>query len=199
MSGEAEAGTQSRRRFLQTAAGAAAAFVLAGCTSHKKAARGALTYPREPAFGEKIEAGSLDHILANIDDKHAPDYVPAARAYVNRFPAADVAAAKAYYPDALQPSLDAGIIVLYQRCTHLGCRVPFCNSSQYFECPCHAAMFDRVGEYRAGPAPRGLDLMPASVDDGQLVIDSGAIVTGLPRGANSTHQQPTGPFCVGRS
>jgi cytochrome b6-f complex iron-sulfur subunit len=190
-------GEQSRRRFLQVAAGAAAAFVLAGCTSHKKAARATLTYPHGRAFGEKIAVGSLDAVLSSIDENHAPFYVPEARAYVSRFPAGEVPAAKARYPAALKPALDAGIVVIYQRCTHLGCRVPFCNSSQYFECPCHNAKFDRVGEYRGGPAPRGMDLMSATVTDGQLVIDTRAIVTGMPRGTNSTHQQPSGPFCVG--
>jgi cytochrome b6-f complex iron-sulfur subunit len=87
--------------------------------------------------------------------------------------------------------------VLYQRCTHLGCRVPFCDSSQWFECPCHAALFDRVGEYREGPAPRGLDLMAARVERGRLIVDSGALVRGLPVGTNTTHQEPEGPFCVG--
>jgi cytochrome b6-f complex iron-sulfur subunit len=190
-------GEQSRRRFLQVAAGAAAAFVLAGCQSHKKVPRGTLTYPREPGFGEKIAVGSLDAVLSSIDHEYEPFYVPEARAYVSRFPPPDVPAAKARYPGAVRPALDAGIIVIYQRCTHLGCRVPFCNSSQYFECPCHNAKFDRVGEYRHGPAPRGMDLMPATVTDGQLVIDTRAIVTGMPRGTNSTHQEPSGPFCVG--
>ena len=171
--------------------------MIAGCASHKKTARLAPTYPPTPDyFGGKIDAGSLDHILATIDAKHQPFYVPEARAYVTRFPAADVAAAKAHYPAAVHPSLDAGVVVLYQRCTHLGCRVPFCSSSQYFECPCHTARFDRVGEQRAGPAPRGMDLMAAKVDGGHLVIDTATIVHGMPDGTNTTHQNPSGPFCV---
>jgi len=196
VSGDGESATPSRRRFLQTAAGAAAAFVIAGCTSHKKVERAAFTYPSNAAFGDKIDAGSLEHILSTIDDTRAPFYVAPARAYISRFPAADVAAAKAHYPDALHPSLDAGIVTLYQRCTHLGCRLPFCNSSQWFECPCHDAKFDRVGEYRNGPAPRGMDLMASTVDGGHLVIDSGTVVSGRPRGTNTTHQEPSGPFCV---
>ena len=196
MSG-AESSAQSRRRFLQTAAGAAAAFVIAGCTSHKKAARSSLPYGDEnAAFGNKIDAGSLEHILSTIDGTHAPFYVPAARAYISRFPAADIAKAKEHYPEAMQSSLDEGIVALYQRCTHLGCRVPWCVASQYFECPCHDAKFDRVGEYRHGPAPRGLDLMASSVDNGRLIIDSGSIVMGMPVGTNTTHQDPSGPFCV---
>ncbi len=186
---------RSRRSFLATAVSAAAAFVIAGCTSHKKSAR-TLTYPDDAVFGERIDAGSLDRIKQSIASKHAPYYVPAARAYVSPFPDADLADATAHYPDAIKPSLDAGVVVLYQRCTHLGCRVPFCDSSQWFECPCHGARFDRVGEQRNGPAPRGMDLMPAKVDGGHLVIDSGSIVKGMPLNTNTTHQDPEGPFCV---
>ena len=46
---------------------------------------------------------------------------------------------------------------LYQRCVHLGCRVPFCESSKWFECPCHGSKYNGVGEYQLGPAPRGMD------------------------------------------
>ena len=58
--------------------------------------------------------------------------------------------------DAL-PMLEAGVIVLYQRCTHLGCRVPWCATSQWFECPCHGAKFDQIGEHRhrSGAARHG--------------------------------------------
>ena len=74
--------------------------------------------------------------------------------------------------------------------------MPWCESSQWFECPCHDAKFDRVGEYRQGPAPRGMDLMKAEVVRGRLVIDTGTILEGLPIGTNTTHQAPAGPFCV---
>ena len=55
-------------------------------------------------------------------------------------------------------------ITLFQTCPHLGCRVPSCESSQWFECPCHGSRYNRVGEKRGGPAPRGMDRFPASVD-----------------------------------
>ena len=74
--------------------------------------------------------------------------------------------------------------------------MPYCATSHWFECPCHGAKFDQVGEKRGGPAPRGMDLMPASLRDGHLVIDTGSIVKGMPIGTNTTHQEPAGPFCV---
>src|SRR3954465_2909374 len=179
---------QSRRRFLRDAGVATPAFVLAGCTSHKArpSAPSIPTTTFTASFGGRIDAGPVDEILETIAASHAPHYVPAARAYVSAFPEAYRAAAKRRYPEAVFAALDAGVVVLYQRCTHLGCRTPFCPSSQYFECPCHAARFDIVGEKRAGPAPRGLDLMAASIRHGRLVIDTGTILPGLPVGTNTT-------------
>ena len=38
---------------------------------------------------------------------------------------------------------------LYQRCVHLGCRVPFCASSKWFECPCHGSKYNFAGRVPA--------------------------------------------------
>ena len=93
--------------------------------------------------------------------------------------------------------LDAGIVVLSQRC-RLGCRVPFCDTSQWFECPCHAAArFDRVGEqFARALATAGMSFFKASIVRGRLIIDTGTRVPGVPDGTNTTHQDPAGPFCV---
>ena len=48
------------------------------------------------------------------------------------------------------------LFALSPRCPHLGCRVPFCDSSGRFECPCHGSRFDLGGEWIQGPAPRGM-------------------------------------------
>lgn len=86
---------------------------------------------------------------------------------------------------------------LSQKCTHLGCRVPFCESSGQFECPCHGSVFNRAGEFRAGPAPRGMDEHPVEVgDDGLLYIDTGSLVEGPPPGGESIDEPPTGPSCT---
>jgi cytochrome b6-f complex iron-sulfur subunit len=87
-------------------------------------------------------------------------------------------------------------MALYQRCVHLGCRVPFCQTSQWFECPCHGSKYNRAGEYKLGPAPRGLDRFPITVEGGIVKVNTGIIVTGPPRGTNTTGQDPEGPFCV---
>ena len=115
----------------------------------------------------------------------APDLVPedgvvevlAARSYLTR--------------------IDGEIVAISEKCTHLGCRVPWCESSSQFECPCHGSFFNRAGEFRAGPAPRGMDRHPVEVqEDGLVYIDTSQIVSGAPRGEESIDEPPTGPTCA---
>ena len=96
--------------------------------------------------------------------------------------------------------LDGGVIAIYQKCPHLGCRVPECVTSQWFECPCHGSQYNRVGEKRGGPAPRGMDRFAMSVSaDGVLTVDTGTIIQGPPIGTNTTGQEAEGPNCIGQS
>ena len=89
-----------------------------------------------------------------------------------------------------------GYVALYQKCVHLGCRVPWCASSQWFECPCHGSKYNRVGEKQGGPAPRGLDRFALAVSGGNIIVDTGLLVLGPPIGTNTTGQSPEGAPCV---
>jgi cytochrome b6-f complex iron-sulfur subunit len=89
-----------------------------------------------------------------------------------------------------------GIMPLYQRCVHLGCRVPYCGSSKWFECPCHGSKYNGAGEYKLGPAPRGMDRFKLEITDGNVVVDTSEVILGPPRGADTIDQPPQGPFCV---
>jgi cytochrome b6-f complex iron-sulfur subunit len=92
--------------------------------------------------------------------------------------------------------MEAGIVALYQKCPHLGCRVPECKSSQWFECPCHGSQYNRAGERKAGPTPRGMDRFGVSVSGGNVVIDTGSVFAGPPLGVNTTGQEAEGPNCI---
>lgn len=83
-------------------------------------------------------------------------------------------------------------------CPHLGCAVPWCQSSQRFECPCHGSRYNRWGEWVGGPAPRGLDRYASFLDGdtGQFVADLGDPLVGPARTANALQQQAEGPACV---
>ncbi|MGI9032565.1 MAG: ubiquinol-cytochrome c reductase iron-sulfur subunit [Acidimicrobiales bacterium] len=149
-------------------------------------------------FGSKIKAGKLDDILKQIADKKEPFYLASGRFYINPYPKDAVPKAKkivAY--SAVTDGYEQGIVALYQKCVHLGCRVPWCTTSQWFECPCHGSQYNRVGEKKGGPAPRGLDRFVVSIDGGQVTVDTKQVILGPPIGTNTTGQETEGPHCVG--
>jgi len=148
-------------------------------------------------FGSKITAGKLSDIQQKMTSQKQPAYFPDARAYVNPFPLEAVPRAKASgaYADPIIAGMEQGLVALYQKCVHLGCRVPWCQSSQWFECPCHGSQYNRVGEKKGGPAPRGLDHFAVSVDNGVVTIDTKTIFVGPPIGTNTTGQEAEGPHC----
>jgi cytochrome b6-f complex iron-sulfur subunit len=92
--------------------------------------------------------------------------------------------------------MEAGVAVLYQKCPHLGCRVPPCNTSQWFECPCHGSQYNQVGEKKSGPAPRGMDRFATSVSGGSLTVDTGVVIQGPAIGTDTTGQEAEGPHCI---
>ena len=73
--------------------------------------------------------------------------------------------------------VDDGLLALYQRCTHLGCLVPWNEADGRFACPCHGGRYNRVGEVLAGPPPRPLDLFPIRIVNGQVVVDTSRVIT----------------------
>jgi cytochrome b6-f complex iron-sulfur subunit len=183
----------NRRQFMNRGLGALVGFSLAGFGA---ACLGFLWPTGASGFGGKISAGPTADINAYIDTNAAPFYVPEARAYIVQYPKQDLPAAKKVYSPITYAGMQLGYVALYQRCVHLGCRVPWCQSSQWFECPCHGSKYNRVGEKKAGPAPRGLDRFALTVGGGTLTIDTGDIEIGPPIGTNTTGQQQEGPLCV---
>ena len=150
-------------------------------------------------FGGEIRLSQTsDEIKAEIASSRQPFYFAPGRFYLVPYDAADDTGG--VYEDSTLPSPYAlvadGLMALYQRCVHLGCRVPFCQASQWFECPCHGSKYNLVGEYKLGPAPRGLDRFPLKSENGTLTVNTGLIVTGPVRGTDTTKQNPEGPFCV---
>jgi cytochrome b6-f complex iron-sulfur subunit len=85
---------------------------------------------------------------------------------------------------------------LSQRCPHLGCRVPFCQSSGRFECPCHGSVYDLAGEYIQGPAPRGMDRFALRLDGSNLIADTSTVLPGPDRGKQQFLTPPLGPSCT---
>jgi len=144
-------------------------------------------------FGASIDAGAVGDLQTatrTADGGVIPAFIPEARAYVvpvnesnlgGQFEGRGVAA--------------GGLMALYQRCVHLGCRVPWCATSQGFECPCHGSKYDYIGEYFGGPAPRNLDRFQVEIVDNRFIIDTGSIIQ-TPRAPTRLVEYPQGPSCI---
>lgn len=84
-----------------------------------------------------------------------------------------------------EESQAGGLIALYQKCPHLGCRVPyrpefvFDGSVGWFRCPCHGSTYNRAGIRVFGPAPRPMSTMAIEVQtDGNVIVNTGEITSG---------------------
>jgi cytochrome b6-f complex iron-sulfur subunit len=156
--------------------------------------------PSKGGFGAKIKVGKLEDIQADIEAGDGFAYYPEGRMWITNYPSEAIAKAEAQYEPAMfaaiRPGLEAGVVALYQKCPHLGCRVPQCVTSQWFECPCHGSQYNRVGEKKGGPAPRGMDRFGMAVDGDTLEVDTGNVLQGPAIGTNTTGQEPEGPHCV---
>ena len=148
-------------------------------------------------FGSKIRVGNVSDVVAKISANKGFLYSAEGRMWLTAYPISAIDKAKAVYPASTLPSMEAGVSVLYQKCPHLGCRVPEGKTSQWFECPCHGSQYNAAGEKKGGPAPRGMDRFATSVAGGVLTVDTGTIVQGPPIGTNTTGQEAEGPHCVG--
>ena len=153
----------------------------------------------EGGFGSKINAGKIDDVIQSIRANKGFLYLSEARAWVVEYPKGSLGKAQAVYGNQAPvfSGMQAGIVALYQKCPHLGCRVPECASSQWFECPCHGSQYNRVGEKKGGPAPRGMDRFAVTINNGQLTIDTGSVFAGPAIGVNTTGQEAEGPHCIG--
>lgn len=184
-----EAGV-TRRQFFNRALGATFGVWSAGLSIGFLA----FLWPRVTGgFGADIIVGPIADIESQVrtEDGVVPFFVPEARAYV-------VPVEGTLSQQFQDQSLEAGgLMALYQRCVHLGCRVPWCATSQGFECPCHGSKYNEVGEYFAGPAPRNLDRFVVEVtDSNELLIRTSDIIE-TPRAPVPSVEYPRGPSCIG--
>ncbi len=143
-------------------------------------------------FGSQIEAGNLQDILNELSGG-LPVYNGTGRFYIVGYNGKPTAEAD-YQADGTAAQ---GIMPLYQRCVHLGCRVPFCDESKWFECPCHGSKYNGAGEYQLGPAPRGMDRFTVQIDpSGNVIVDTSSVELGPPRGTDTISRPAAGQFCV---
>jgi cytochrome b6-f complex iron-sulfur subunit len=144
---DSQADEVSRRDFLKIAWAATGALTLV--------AGGALSLN---FFAPKVVAGAFGGVfdLGPVDDFPLGSVTPVTN---GRF--------------YLVRQTDGGFLALYQKCTHLGCAVPWEPELGRFVCPCHASTFETDGEVINPPAPRPLDRFPVTIEDGVVYVDTG--------------------------
>ncbi len=188
----------SRRQFLNRSA-----ITLMGMgLSAFGAANIAFLWPRPSGgFGSKVKIGTIDSVNSVIASSSPAvnfSYFSEAQTYLQPYPldAATQAAAERVYSGSILEGMKMGYVALWQKCPHLGCKVPVCGTSQWFECPCHGSQYNRVGEKKAGPAPRGMDQFPVTIDGNDVIIDTGSPKQGAAIGTDTTGQGLEGPHCA---
>ena len=162
----------------------------------------AFLWPRPTkGFGSKVKIGSVasvDTAVASSPPAVNFSYFSEAQSYIQPYPtdSTTLAAAEKVYSGAVLDAMKIGYVALWQKCPHLGCKVPVCGSSQWFECPCHGSKYNRVGEKKSGPAPRGMDRFPVTIEDGNVFVDTGTVSQGPAIGTDTTGQGLEGPHCA---
>ena len=160
----------------------------------------AFLWPRAGGgFGSKVNIGRLEDLVVQIRSDKGFVYKPEARTWLTSYPKDALPKARVTFASQgpVLAGMEAGVVALYQKCPHLGCRVPDCKSSQWFECPCHGSQYNQAGEKKGGPAPRGMDRFATEIDGGVLVVNTGQVIQGPPIGTNTTGQEAEGPNCIG--
>ncbi|WP_428115698.1 ubiquinol-cytochrome c reductase iron-sulfur subunit [Candidatus Poriferisodalis sp.] len=161
----------------------------------------AFLWPRPTGgFGSKVKIGtvaSVDEAIASSTPAVNFSYFSEAQSYIQPYPtdSATLDAAEAVYSGTVLDAMKAGYVALWQKCPHLGCKVPVCGSSQWFECPCHGSKYNRVGEKKSGPAPRGMDRFAVTIEEGNVFVNTGTVAQGPAIGTDTTGQGLEGPHC----
>jgi Rieske Fe-S protein len=131
---------------------------------------------------KSVPASGLGGVVKTLPESEIteiPVYVRSAQTYLTR--------------------IEGEVVGLWQRCPHLGCRVSWCESSREFECACHGSSFNRAGEVRSGPAPRGMDRFTVNAAGDIVEVDTGDITEGAPPGTETIDEPPQGPPCSGHA
>jgi cytochrome b6-f complex iron-sulfur subunit len=153
-------------------------------------------------LGAEIALGSADDINSAAPDwgNGLPYIYNPARLFIVNVPAGKARVeGEGEVADPI-PDPGADVLALWRKCPHLGCQIPqLCEASQWFECLCHGSQYSILGEWRAGPAPRGMDRFPTRLDGDVYVVDTREVVSGPPHGTVTFDDRAPGDMqhCTG--
>lgn len=146
-----------------------------------------------PDGGEVL--GTVDDLRSAVRDAGGVWRRDGLRAYLVEVPAEHRSALAAALDPQLRSAVeDAGLLALSEKCPHQGCRVPECERSGWFECPCHGSRYTPYGELRRGPAERGMSYLPLVLEGDDVRLLPGSI-EGLDEGVDVTGVADPGAHC----
>ncbi len=186
----------SRRRFLRRSM--LAVWGISGTAAVAGAL--AMLYPGVTSgFGGLINVGTKDEFKAALPaafqgNQAGVFYRPLARSYIIHLTADTsfllngiILSEQMGTENMLKDPTDGSYwLALYQVCVHLGCTVPFKDNCISFKCPCHGSHYNVTGEYLDGPAPRSLDRFSVVFQNGDVMVDTGALNQKVPRPDETT-------------
>jgi len=128
-------------------------------------------YPRGiTGFGSVIAAGGVE------------EFPPGTKTEVNE--------GKFWLVNLTEEQGGPGFLALWWKCPHLGCTVPWRDNFSFvdpatgvgkqgwFRCPCHGSTYNDAGVRVFGPAPRSMDRMEITIEDGRISVNTGSISRG---------------------
>ena len=122
-------------------------------------------------FGSKITVDKVDDVLAEIRANDNFFYLAEGRAWLTEYPAEALPKAEKVYPPPILEGMKAGDRRALPEVPAPRLPRAVCATSQWFECPCHGSQYNRVGEKKGGPAPRGMDRFAVSIVNGNVVVE----------------------------
>ena len=147
-------------------------------------------------FGQVVSVGKLEDILEGARANSGFFYAPSARTWFTEYPAEALPKAEAVYDEAILTGMrEYGLVALYQKCPHLGCRVQL-RAEPLVRVPM-PRLAVQPGRWRRRGAGSAMDRFSISVDGaGNVGRRHGHDLRGPPIGTNTTGQEAEGPHCI---
>ena len=154
---------------------------------------------RRAASVKQVTVGKLDDILETHPHRRRLLLRPRRPHLDHRVPARRLAGRRdrSTTPNIVS-GMEQGIVALYQKCPHLGCRVPSLRDEPDGS-SARATARSTTASVRRRPARRRVAWTASRVTvagNGDVTVDTGTIVAGPPIGTNTTGQEAEGPHCI---
>ena len=124
-------------------------------------------------------------------------YAPSARTWLTEYPGEALPKAEAVYDPAIYEGMRDGLVALYQKCPHLGCRVPPLQLQPLVRVPVPRSQYNQVGEKKGVRRRAGMDRFAISVDGASNVsVDTGTVYQARRSARTPPARKPKGPHCI---